>query len=260
MLSLLDQMRKTRLLRQYLLFFSAVILFHSVIYYPVYLLLASDVIWKSSIVFFLWTEIAEPLSVYLFFWGSFAYMIYAGARYGTRATPPYLIAFAIGSVLRYALQNVCYILIMGLATWQHTFAPLEILWNVLLDLAIMAVVYLIFLLFNRETKGNGKDGLGRSLPLNGFFDFQNALARLSLFAAAIPSLARLITRAYYDIRLILVQGYAPSGGAEILLMITYYFSDILTAILGYLLIVMMLSGFYLSDVKAQMRFDGEEEK
>jgi len=34
----------------------------------------------------------------------------------------------------------------------------------------------------------------------------------------------------------------------------------LTAILGYLLIVMMLSGFYLSDVKAQMRFDGEEEK
>lgn len=260
MLSLFDRMRQKRLLRQYLLFLGAVVFFHSVVYYPVYLLLASDVIWKSSIVFFLWTEIAEPLSVYLFFWGSFAYAIYVGVRYSVRAVTPYLVVYAVGSVLRYALQNVCYIFIMGLATWQHTFAPLEILWNILLDLAVMGIAYALLLLFSREMRRDGKEPCEKYLPMNGFFDLKNLLSRLSLCVAGLPSLARLITRAYYDIRLIVFQGYAPSGGAELFLMVTYYLTDILTAILGYLMIVMMLSGFFLSDARARMRFEDGEKK
>ncbi len=255
MLSLLDQMRKARLLRRYLLFFSAVVLFHSVIYYPVYLFLASDVVWKNSIVFFLWTEIAEPLSVYLFFWGSFAYLIYAGIRFSSRSTIPYLVTYTVGAVLRYALQNVCFIFMMGLPSWQRSFSLVEILWNILLDLLIMGIVYGLFLLLWRRLKQEGKSPIEICFPLGGFFDFKNVLIKVAFAAASVPCVARLVTRAYYDLRTIVFEGFAPSGAAEIFLMITYYVTDVLTALLGYLIIFMMLSSFYLSDVKAQMHFD-----
>lgn len=260
MLSLFEQLRQKQLLRRYLLFFSAVIVFHSVIYYPVYLFLASDVVWKSSIVFFLWTEIAEPLSVYLFFWGSFAYLIYAGLRYSVRATVPYLIVYSIGSVLRYALQNVCFIIMMGFPSWQRSFSPVEILWNILLDLLIMGCVYGLFLLHRARMEEKGRIEMESWFPIDGFFRFQSVLVRLSLLSAAIPSIARLVTRAYYDIRTIAFEGFAPAGAAEIFLMVTYYVTDILTALLGHLLILVMFSAFHVSDVKAQMRFDGTDKK
>ena len=258
--SLLEQLRQKRLFRQFLIFFFAVIVFHSVIYYPVYLFLASDIAWKSSIVFFLWAEIAEPLSVYLFFWGSFAYVIYAGIRYSVRAAIPYLVVYSIGSVLRYALQNVCFILMMGFPSWQRSFSPLEILWNVLLDLLIMGCVYGLLLLHRPRMESAGKTAFENCFPIDGFFDLKSMLVRLSLLSAAIPSIARLVTRAYYDVRTIVFEGLAPSGAPEIFLMVTYYVTDILTALLGHLLILTMLSSFHISDVRAQMRFDGEERK
>ena len=263
MLSLLEQMRKRLLLRRYLLFFAAVIVFHSVIYYPVYLFLASDVAWKSSIVFFLWTEIAEPLSVYLFFWGSFAFLIYAGIRHSARATVPYLIVYAVGSVLRYALQNVCFIVMMGLPAWQRYFDLAEILWNILLDLLVMALVFVLLLLHLPRMCTGGKSPVENCLPVEGFFSLKNLLVRLSLLAAAVPSLAKIIVRASYDIQAVLLGGDTPSGAAEIFLMITYYVTDVLTALLGHLLIQLILSALHLSDVKARLRFeetDGREEK
>ena len=256
MLSLFNQMQKKRFLNRYLLFLGAVVLFHSVIYYPVYLFLASDVAWKSSILYFLWTEIAEPLSVYLFFWGSFAFLIYAGIREGNeRAAIPYLIVYTVGSVLRYALQNVCYIFMMGLTAWKVYFSFWDILWNILLDLAIMACVYVLLLVFLTRMKREG-EVRERYLPVAGFFNLKNLLTRLSLISAAIPSLARILPRAYYDI----FGGNVPSGAAEIFLMITYYVTDVLTALLGHLVIVMMISAFHISDVKARMRFDASDKK
>lgn len=255
MLSLFDQMQRTRRLRQYILFLSAVVLFHSVVYYPVYLFLASDVAWKSSIVFFLWTEIAEPLSVYLFFWGSFAYLLYAGIRFSPHSAIPYLVAYGAGSVLRYALQNVCFIFMMGLPSWQRSFSLPAVLWNILLDFLIMGVVYFFFLLLMRKLRGDGKPAIEVCFPLEGFFNFGNVLAKVAVAAAVIPSAARLATRVYYDIRTIAFEGRAPSGAPEIFLMITYYVTDILTALLGYLIIFMMLSSFHLSDVRARMHFD-----
>ena len=256
MLSLFNQMQKKRFLNRYLLFLGAVVLFHSVIYYPVYLFLASDVAWKSSILYFLWTEIAEPLSVYLFFWGSFAFLIYAGIREGNgRAAIPYLIVYAVGSVLRYALQNVCYIFMMGLASWKVYFSFWDILWNILLDLAIMGCVFALLLVFLKRMRREG-DAREICLPVTGFFNLKNLLIRLSLSAAAFPSLARILPRAYYDI----FGGNVPSGVAEIFLMITYYATDVLTALLGHIVIVMMISAFHVSDVRSRMRFDAENKK
>lgn len=255
MLSLFDQMRKKRLLRRYMLFLSAVIVFHSVIYYPIYLMLASDVVWKNSIFFFLWTEIAEPLAAYLFFWGSFAYLIYAGVRFSRRATGAYLAVYLSGTVLRYALQNVCFMIMMGFPAWKRSLNLAQLLLSLLLDMLVMGVVYAIFLLLLRYLERQGKAPYSECLPLGGFFELKNPLIKVLAVSALIPEIARIITRAYYDIRMILFEQISPSGPAEILLMVTYYLTDILTALLGYLVIFVMVSSFHLSDFKAKMRFE-----
>ena len=149
---------------------------------------------------------------------------------------------------------------MGFPAWQRSFSPLEILWNVLLDLLIMGCVYGLLLLHLSRMEGEGRTPFENCFPIDGFFRMKSLLVRLSLLSAAIPSIARLVTRAYYDIRTIAFEGFAPSGAPEVFLMVTYYVTDILTALLGHLLILMMLSSFHISDVRAQMRFDGENGK
>ncbi|MBE6589977.1 MAG: hypothetical protein E7643_07340 [Ruminococcaceae bacterium] len=256
MISLFDQMRKTKLLKHYIVFLSAIILFHSVLYYPLYLFLDSNVLWRNSIVYLLLTEIAEPLAGYLYFWGSFAYILYVGVRFSFKSTLPFLIVYSVGTVLRYAIQNVCFIVMMGFPLWTNSLRIFDLVFSIVMDLVILGFAMLLLnLVFKSKRKSSEGEGLiDTYMPFERFFHLSNPLQKTAFLMALLPSAARLISRGYYDIRLILA-GQVPTGVAEIFLMITYYITDVLTAIVGFLIIVMMLSSFRLSEVKAHMEND-----
>ena len=256
MISLFDQMRKKRLLRNYVIFLSALIVFHSVLYYPLSLYMYSNTILKNSIIYLLLTEIAEPLAVYLYFWGSFAYLIYVGVRYSIKSAIPFFAAYSIGALLRYAIQNVCFILMMGFSLWESSLDLFALIFTIVMDLVIGSLALLILWLAFRKRTGSKKkeDSLEAYMPFSGFFSFSNPMQKTAFLLAILPSVARLLSRGYYDIRLV-IAGNVPDSAPEILLMITYYLTDCLTAVIGSLIIVMMLSSFRLSEMRARMKYE-----
>ena len=257
MISLFDQMRRAKMRKQFMLFLSAIILFHSVIYYPLYLYLDSNVLWRNSIYYLLLTEIAEPLAGYLFFWVSFAYIIYVSVRFSFRAALPFLAVYGIGAFLRYALQNVCFILMMGYPRWVNSVRIGELIFSFVMDVAVIALAMLIVLLIFKKQRKSEREGdaLDDYMPFSGFFMLSNRKQRAAFFTALLPSAARLASRAYYDIRLILAQRI-PDTAPEIFLVITYYLTDCLTALVGCLAVTVMLSRFRLQEIKAKIAYEG----
>ncbi len=258
MISLFDQMRKAKLLKQYMLFLSAIILFHSVIYYPLYLYLDTNVLWRNSIYFLLLTEIAEPLAGYFFFWISFAYLIYVGVRFSYRSALPFVGVYCVGVVLKYTLQNICFIIMMGYPRWTNSVRIPELLFSVAMDLLVVGFAMLfLFLIFKKREKGNEKkDVLNGYMPFSGFFQLSNPMQKAAFLTALLPSAARLFSRAYYDIRLILAERI-PDSAPEIFLVITYYLTDCLTALVGCLVVTMMLSYFRQLELKAKIDYEGK---
>ena len=252
MISLFDQMRKAKLIKQYMLFLSAIVLFYSVIYYPLYLYLDSNIIWRNSIYYLLLTEVAEPLAGYLFFWCSFAYVIYVGVRFSYQSTVPFLIVYCVGTFLKYALENICFIVIMGFPRWTNSVRVFDLIFSVVMDIVIMGFcTLLLFLVFKRKERG---DVLDAYMPFSGFFRLSNPVQRAAFLAALLPSAARLASRAYYDVRLILAQRI-PDTAPEIFLVFTYYLTDCLTAAVGCIVITMMLSYFRLFEIKAKIEYE-----
>ena len=75
------------------------------------------------------------------------------------------------------------------------------------------------------------------LPFDSFFSRKNKLMCASLFAAAVPSLLRIVGRLYYDIFFFGM----PAGTADTLWMIFYYVADIALVLIGYLIIILLLN-------------------
>jgi len=258
-ISLFDCMRKKSLHKKYLLLLAAIVIFYSLVYYPVYLYLNSDVVWNGSLLRLLWMEILEPLVNYLFFWGSFAFILYSAARYSLKGSAPILIYYAIGSVLRYLLQNVAFIVVMGLNAWESEFYVSDLLINIVMDLLIMGAATLLIVLWKRKKV---PDSIFKSkndfciaeenFRFSRFFDFKNILLRTAFLMAIFPSAVRLLLRAWYDINLIVIRGIPVTDAGEVLLMITYYLTDCAGILVGYLIMFMILSALYLSDKKASL--------
>ena len=81
---LFDELCIKRFKKSFLIFAIACAGFISAIYTPVYLFLSTNVLWDSSIVLFLWTELIGPVMDFSFYWGSFAFLIYIYLRFGKK--------------------------------------------------------------------------------------------------------------------------------------------------------------------------------
>ena len=249
-ISLFDSIRQKQLWKKYLIFFSAVVIFSSLVYYPIYIHLNANILWSGSLLLFFWMEIVEPLVYYLTFWGSFAFLLYSASRYSLRGSTRILIVYALGTVLRYALQNVVFIFIMGLNEWEIVFHPLDVLFNIILDLFIMGAAVLAVSLWKKRTSHE-------CFPISKFFDLKNSMLKTALIISLFPTVLRLLSRLLYDIDLIFLKGIPVAGVGEALLIMTYYIAEGISFLVGYLVIFMLLSSFYLSDERARLKFENE---
>ena len=262
-LSLFDCMYKKRLQTRYLILLAAIVVFYSFVYYPVYLYLNSNIVWNGSLLRLLWMEILEPLVNYLFFWGSFAFLLYSSARYSLKGSMPILAYYTVGTVLRYLFQNVAFIFMMGVNAWESEFYWHDLFLNIFLDLAIMGIAVLLIALWkNKKTptsifSGKQANCLSEEcFNFSKFFDFKNLLLKTALLMAILPSAVRVLVRAWYDIDLILLRGIPVTDIGEVLLIATYYITDCAGFLVGYLVMFMILSSLYLSEKKARLNGAG----
>ena len=259
---LFDELCIKRTKKQFLIFAIACVGFISVIYTPIYLLLSSDVLWRNSIILFLWTEVMGPLSDFAFYWGSFAFLIYIYLRFGKGQSKPFLIIYGAAVVARYLITLIVNFSLMSFPGWDVLFG--EELLSALFTIAMDALQMLGVLLLTEfcclrpllGTKAYSKEKMGEEMmadffPIEGLFNLKKPLPKLCFFASLIPAGIKVLSRLYYDI---FFWGL-PQDGAEWLLMVTYYIGDIATLFIGYFVLLYILQTFYTAETKRRIDFE-----
>lgn len=259
---LFDELCIKRLKKSFLIFAIACVGFISVIYTPVYLLLASNVLWRGSLLLFLWTELMGPLVDFSFYWGSFAFLIYIYLRFGKKQIKYFAIVAALSIAARYVITLIVNFALMSFPGWEMIWQEElpSALFGILMDaLQMLGVLLLAEFCCRRPlmqakayTKGSeGEEMIGDCLPITSFFNIKQPLNKLCFFAALIPAGIKLLSRLYYDI---FFWGL-PTDASEWLLVVTYYIGDVASFLVGYFVLLYLLQTIFANETKRKIEFE-----
>lgn len=213
---------------------------------PVSLWCSNDVLLAESAFLAVWNDIAIPLIQFSYYWVAFAFLLYLTVRLSLRSCKKYLLGYAVCSAVRYLVQLiVSYLMLAGSDGWSEI--GTDLLWamlDILGDWLQMALVaWLTWRLLERRRAPDGKP----PIRLERMFDFSQPLLRGILFAVAVPSCVRLLSRVYYDIFL----GAAQSL-SDLLEMIFFYCMDVISVLIGYLTVFLIINQLDIRDREAKL--------
>lgn len=256
-LTLFEHCQRRRMLRRLAVYLLLTACFYAAVCTPVYLIAVSDVLIQDTAFPMVW-DCLMTLVNYGFYWISFSFVSYAALRFHISKCIPLLSLYAGMVVFRYGANLLAGFLVNGFPTANSFLADTfpYFLIDIVLDWAQMAVVVFILYWIVKNTphkRGEKRDSLLRShMPIVGLFHFQNPATRAALWSGIIPAAVQLLSRVRYDIAV-----GAPVNAVDLLWMIVYYLSDILMALVGYFLIVLLLNRLFLREEKARLQ-DEEE--
>lgn len=248
--SVFDTARYSRLRRNFLIFLGACIAFSTVIYMPIYWLMFSDIRWSDSVPMLIWIEMVEPLMNYAFYLGSFAFLIHSTSRFGSHKAAPLVGFFAGAALLRYLTNVFSYIWIMGalhVSEWLAYDLP-----DILLSTAFDGIqIGVAFWIAHRVLKGK------KHQPVTRITD-RVPMLRAAWLCAIIPAVTQVLSRFYYDLQMFFSFQMEIDGGGELILMISYYLTDLLAIPVGFLIIALILKVLSRAEQKAREAFDSEK--
>ena len=250
-LSLFEQTQTKKLTRRTAILLFAITLFYAAVCTPLYLVMSSDVLWAQTPLPML-LDVIMTLANYCFYWVAFAHVAYTVYRFGFSAARPQLAVYAGASVFQYAANLLAGYLVIGFPLWED-FASDELpylILNIFLNLLLMAIaVGLAYLLEKKQ--GDGKGRMTDGLPLVKLFSMQKGIGRAAWVLACVPAAAQLLSRVRYDI------SYgAPRSLLDLVWMVVFYCSDVLSVLIGYLVIVLVWNQISFKETEAKKDFEG----
>ncbi len=234
--------------------------FYAVVCTPVYLVLASNVLYTDTLWTFLW-DVLMTVCNYLFYWIAFAYLMYGFLRFGLRGEKSLIFVYSGVAVLRYFANHLASCIVNGFQSVRAFFADyfFYIVLDIGLDLLMVAVALggcvqlLRASLPSYANDAQRADFIKISFPIASPFAWKEKAIKPILWVAAVPSAVQLISRLIYDF------SYgAPTKLVDLLLMLAYYLSDILFVWIGALVISLLLNKIYLLELKLQCEWDNVE--
>ncbi len=264
--SLFDTDRQSKMRKYFTIFLAACAGFYAILYMPIYYLLSTNIIWVNSPLLLLWMEVVAPLMNYTLYWGSFAFVIYHVCRFGFAKVHYSVAMYALFTAIRYLLGIGSYMSVMGAIHWSEFFANdlFGLLFSIFMDWLQMALLLLItYLLLKRKTKKDpmlAKDGAPsrRWIPVGRLWDLHNPVLLISFLISWVPAVIRVLERLYYDLDLILRLGMKVEGTGEVIVMVSYYVTDLLTIPLGTVVISLVINFFCKLEQKAIAKAEENE--
>lgn len=189
---------------------------------------------------------------YFIYWIAFSYLLYAIARFGVSACRGMVWTFVGISFLRPAIGF--------LMTYWMGLDVLDVL--DVRDFLVSGVVdclqlALAVVIINRtDRRLVPKHKLISHLPLPGLFTRQNPVPILIAKLAVVPAAIYLVTRVIYDLTAVFVS--APETTWEYLWMFMGYFSDVVFAFVGYLVMVLLVNSIVLAEERAEIEYEDTE--
>lgn len=233
--------KRAAMLRSYLIVIFSVAFFYAVICTPANLIVNSNVLLLQTVLPLL-VDVVMTFVNFLFYWISFAYLLYFMFAFGVGESKPFFLSYVAVVFARYALNLLSGYFVMGFPRFKN-FLSNDFLF-LLIDVAMDILLQMgIAILIVRKQRGNSPS-FASHLPAVKLFDRTNPLLKSTLLVAMIPAAISLLSRLYYDI----VVGI-PQSTTDLLWMISYYLSDFLSVLIGYLVILLLLDWIRTKDQK-----------
>ncbi|MBQ9806640.1 MAG: hypothetical protein IJW49_09075 [Clostridia bacterium] len=222
--------------------------FYAVVCTPLYHVTNSDILFRDGVASLV-VDYVMDITNFLFYWISFAFLLYVGITLGkTTLFRPFLIVIGGAVIFRYFASLIAGYLINGIPTkwsvWREDLLYLAI--DVLLDAAQITVAFLLIYRRSQQMSGSSK-----YFPVTKPEDRQNPVVMTAALLAAIPSVIHLITRVIYDIW----EGYIPQDGGDLLWMILGYASELLGFVAGFFVIILVINHLYMKAKAMQIAYD-----
>ena len=232
-----DQKRKTE--RFGCLLLMALAAFYAFVCTPVYILSVTNIIIANGVFPILWDFVQSAVQLF-YYWTAFAFTLYFSVRYSLKDSKGILTVYGICSVGRYLFS----LLIGDLMTAGFDTLGTDLIYvmaDVLGDWLQMGLaVLLIYLLLLRHKQARPSAEL---LGFTSLTAFSNPVQRCALAVAFVPALLSVLARIRYDI----FYGAPQIGTGDLLWMIFYYCGDVLSGVIGYLILFLMIAQIYLKD-------------
>ena len=251
---LFDKYRKRKSLGFYAILIFSLCAFQAIVLNPLYLWISSDTLLANEIVL-LGFDILFSLLNLSFYWIALAFLLFFSVRFSSKAVLSSFGIYIAAVVFRYAAELLSGYMILGFPLLSDFLTDAVYLGiDVLLDLVIWAVAFGLSVLLLRtcikREKGAGYSLLTKHVPFEKLVDFKNPISRAMAVLALVPSSVQILYRIRYDIYL-----GAPADVIDLLWMILYYVSDLLTVLIGYLLIRVLIDHLSLKEIKSKILYD-----
>ncbi len=258
-LNLFEVCRKQKMYRGFAVYLFSIALLYAAVCTPIYHIVNSNILLAGTVLSLL-LDIFMQLLNYLFYWGAFAFVLYAGLRFGIANSLSFLLTYGGAVAFRYTANLLAGYLTKGFPMFGE-FIERDLLYF-LIDIVMDIVQLLVFLWILSAVKNkydiayfkkNG-DMIFSYMPFSKPFDFQNPIQRCCLWGALIPSSVYLVSRIIYDCYL-----GAPTDLIELLWMILSYLSDLVFILIGYFFSVLFLNKLYEKEMDAKARYESSSD-
>ena len=166
------------------------------------------------------------------FWCALAILIYGISVMGLRKSRPLIVTYGLAIVYKHLINFV-------LDCFRFGALQLSLLssvsFNVIMEVLIATVVIVLSHKFAKENSRLGDRQRVHLFPFRKILDTDNPIQRAALAATLTITIPRIVSRIIFDIAV----GF-PTSIPDLLWMIVYYLLDIVTGVVGYLVMVYVI--------------------
>ena len=215
-------------------------LFYALVCTPVYILSSTNIAISETVFPLIWDFVQDAVQ-FLYYWTAFAFVFYFAVQFSLKHTKGMILTYAVCSAGRYFISlAVGYLMLAGTSGWSSLGSDLlYMVFDILGDWMQMAVaVLLIYLILIRKKE---EIPTFKSMRFDSPLRLSNLFLRCMLLISFIPSIVRILSRIRFD----LFFGAPQLGTLDLFWMIFYYCGDVLSGVIGYLVLYLLISQLYL---------------
>lgn len=207
---------------------------NSFILLPLNISMSNNIIYQLS-AFPLILSFLSTLTELLVFWIALAVLVYAISTIGFRSCRSLMIIYGASIFYKHAVN-----LIIDSVTKGEFISSLlgSTAFNVFIELAIAAFAILFTRRFITVNAGLAIKERVALFPFERLFDLDNPVQKSAFVASLAITVPRIFSRIIYDIVIGL-----PSDLKDALWMVAYYLLDVVTGVIGYLIMILLIMSF-----------------
>lgn len=249
-----ESYRKKRMRHFVLVCLLAIALIQGALIKPIFLSVASNSAFRDTPIPLL-IDFLYSLLELIFYWVSFAALLYAYTRFSSKFAWGIVGIYAVATVIRYGAELLFGYLLMGFSDAdQLLLDAFSATLDIFLMLLLIGVAFLVILFALRKqialSNQERSEIFTPYFSVSRMFDLKNPILKALFLLAVLPCLMRVFSHISTDLYL-----GAPTATVDLIWMVVTYLSDILFVFVGYYVMLLLINQIRIKELHSQMLYD-----